>query len=151
RLRVTLHEAVSFSDGTPLDAASVQASLGRLLDPATAAPGRFGVSAIASVEAVDDRTRDTLNADALAPLLADPAHPVTAIVPVSHGDALARQPVGSGPYVFESWTQGDSVVLAANADYWGGAPAIERVVFRVIPEVSTQIVELRSGGLDVLF
>ena len=33
----------------------------------------------------------------------------------------------------------------------GGAPWLDRVVFRVIPEVSTQIVELRSGGLDVLF
>ncbi len=151
RLRATLHEGVSFSDGTPLDAAAVKASLERLLDPATAAPGRFVVSAIASVEVVDERTLDIVTAEPFAPLLAHLAHPVTAIVPVSHGDALARQPVGSGPYVFESWTQGDSVVLAANADYWGGAPAIERVVFRVIPEVSTQIVELRSGGLDVLF
>src|SRR5690606_13819017 len=63
----------------------------------------------------------------------------------------ARRPVGSGPYVFESWTQGDSVVLTANEGYWGGTPAIDRVVYRIIPEVSTQVVELRSGGLDVLF
>src|SRR5690606_34349293 len=58
RLRATLHEGVSYSDGTPLDAAAVKASLERLLDPATAAPGRFVVSAIASVEVVDERTLD---------------------------------------------------------------------------------------------
>ena len=45
-LRVTLRDGVSFSDGPPLDAAAVKASLERLLDPATAAPGRFVVSAI---------------------------------------------------------------------------------------------------------
>ncbi len=151
RLRVTLHDGVAFTDGTALDAAAVKASLERLLDPATAAPGRFVVSAIQSVEVVDDLTVDIVTAEPFAPLLAHLAHPVTAIVPVAHGDDLARQPVGSGPYVFESWTQGDTVVLTANPDYWGGAPAIDRVVFRVVPEVSTQIVELRSGGVDVLF
>jgi peptide/nickel transport system substrate-binding protein len=151
RLRVTLHEGVRFTDGTPLDAAAVKASLERLLDPATAAPGRFVVSAITSVEVVDDRTVDIVTGEPFAPLLAHLAHPVAAIVPVSYGDSLAREPIGSGPFVFESWTQSDTVVLVANQDYWGGAPAIERVVFRIVPEVSTQIVELRSGGVDVLF
>ncbi|HEX7039565.1 MAG TPA: ABC transporter substrate-binding protein [Trueperaceae bacterium] len=151
RLRVTLREGVEFTDGTPLDAEAVKASLERLLDPATAAPGRFVVSAISAVEVVDERTVDIVTAEPFAPLLAHLAHPVTAIVPVAHGDDLARRPVGSGPYVFESWTQGDSVVLTANEGYWGGTPAIDRVVYRIIPEVSTQVVELRSGGLDVLF
>src|SRR5690606_23028869 len=100
---------------------------------------------------VDDRTVDIVTGEPFAPLLAHLAHPVAAIVPVSYGDSLAREPIGSGPFVFESWTQSDTVVLVANQDYWGGAPAIERVVFRIVPEVSTQIVELRSGGVDVLF
>jgi len=151
RLRVTLQEGVRFTDGTPLDAAAVKASLERLLDPATAAPGRFVVSAIDAVEVVDELTVDIVTGEPFAPLLAHLAHPVTAVVPVAHGDSLARQPVGSGPFVFESWTQGDSVVLVRNEEYWGGAPAIERVVFRIVPEVSTQVVELRSGGVDVLF
>src|SRR5690606_18719267 len=111
RLRVTLREGVEFTDGTPLDAEAVKASLERLLDPATAAPGRFVVSAISAVEVVDERTVDIVTAEPFAPLLAHLAHPVTAIVPVAHGDDLARRPVGSGPYVFESWTQGDTVVL----------------------------------------
>lgn len=151
RLRVTLREGVSFSDGTPLDAAAVKASLDRLLDPATAAPGRFVVSAIEAVEVVDPLTVDIVTSAPFAPLLAHLAHPVSAVVAAEHGDELARSPVGSGPYTLESWTQSDSVVLAANPEYWGGAPAIERVVYRIIPEVSTQIIELRSGGIDVLF
>ena len=151
RLRVTLRDGVSFSDGNALDAAAVKASLDRLLDPATAAPGRFVVSAIAAVEVVDPLTVDIVTSAPFAPLLAHLAHPVAAIVPATYGDELARAPIGSGPYVLRSWSQGDTVVLAANEQYWGGAPAISEVVFRVIPEISTQIIELRSGGIDVLF
>lgn len=151
RLRVTLRDGVSFSDGTVLDAAAVQASLTRLLDPATAAPGRFVVSAITAVEVVDPLTVDIVTGAPFAPLLAHLAHPVSAIVPAGYGDDLARAPIGSGPYTLRSWSQGDTVILDANPAYWGGAPAITEVVFRVIPEIGTQIIELRSGGIDVLF
>ena len=150
-LRITLRDGITFTDGTPLDAAAVKASLERLLDPATAAPGRFVVSAIDSVEVVDATTVDILTGEPFAPLLAHLAHPVAAIVPVAHGDDLARNPVGSGPFTFVSWEQSNQLLLKANADYWGGVPAIEEVLYRIIPEVSTQVIELRSGGLDIIF
>lgn len=150
-LRVTLRDGVSFTDGTRLDAAAVKASLERLLDPATASPGRFVVSAIEEVDVVDDVTVDIKTGEPFAPLLAHLAHPVAAIVPVSHGDDLARNPVGSGPYKLVSWEQSNQLLLTANTDYWGGAPAIGEVLYRIIPEISTQLVELRSGGIDILF
>src|SRR5690606_2656299 len=103
RLRVTLREGVAFHDGLPLDAEAVRASLTRLLDPDTGAPGRFVVSAITAVEAVDARTLDIVTDQPFAPLLAHLAHPVAAVVPVSYGDDLARAPVGTGPYRFVSW------------------------------------------------
>lgn len=150
-LEVTLRDDVAFHDGTPLDAAAVQASLERLLDPELGAPGRFVVSAIDAVEVVDDSTVVIDTGEPFAPLLAHLAHPVTAIVPAASGEALAREPVGTGPFRFVSWTEGTEVVLEANEAYWGGAPELDGVTYRVIPEVSTQIVELRSGGLDIIF
>ncbi len=151
RLQVTLVEGVSFADGQPLNAEAVRASLMRILDPATAAPGRFVVSAIEDVEVVDETTFVIVTAAPFAPLLAHLAHPVAAIVPVEHGDALARTPVGSGPFELVHWQQSNEILLRANDDYWGGRPQIDEVLYRIIPEVSTQIVELRSGGLDILF
>jgi peptide/nickel transport system substrate-binding protein len=150
-LRLTLREGVTFHDGTPFDADAVVASFGRILDPATAAPGRFVLSAITELRAVDARTVEIVTDPPFAPLLAHLAHPVAAIVPVAQADALARQPVGTGPYRFVRWVDGSEVVLAVNGAYWGGAPAIAEVVVRIIPEVSTQIVELRSGGVDMIF
>jgi len=150
-LRLTLREGVAFHDGSPFDADAVAASLERILDPATAAPGRFVLSAIQEVRAVDATTVEIVTDPPFAPLLSHLAHPVAAIVPASLADTLGREPVGTGPFTFVRWVDGSEVVLAANADYWAGAPAIAEVVVRIIPEVSTQIVELRSGGVDMIF
>ncbi len=150
-LRLTLREGVTFHDGTPFDADAVVASFERILDPATAAPGRFVLSAIETVRAVDEMTVELVTDPPFAPLLAHLAHPVAAIVPADQAATLAREPVGTGPYTFVRWVDGSEVVLQAYADYWGGEPAIENVVVRIIPEVSTQVVELRSGGVDMIF
>lgn len=150
-LRLTLREGVTFHDGTPLDAEVVKASLERLLDPATRAAGRFVVSAISAVTVVDAFTVDITTAAPFAPLLAHLSHPVTAIVPVVQAATLGRNPIGTGPYTFVEWQDGTSVTLRANPTYWGGTPAIEDVVIRIIPEVSTQLIELRAGGVDIMF
>lgn len=150
-LRLTLREGVRFHDGSPFDADAVVASFQRILDPGTVAPGRFVLTAIQEVRAVDPATVEIVTATPFAPLLSHLAHPVAAIVPASLGESLGRQPVGTGPFTFVRWVDGSEVVLAANADYWGGAPALAGVTVRIIPEVSTQIVELRSGGVDLIF
>ncbi len=150
-LRLTLREGVTFHDGTAFDADAVVASFDRILDPATAAPGRFVLSAITDVVAVDATTVDIVTDPPFAPLLAHLAHPVSAIVPAARSATLGREPVGTGPFTFVRWVDGSEVVLAANGEYWGGVPALEQVVVRIIPEVSTQIVELRAGGVDMIF
>jgi peptide/nickel transport system substrate-binding protein len=150
-LRLELREGVRFHDGSPLDAAAVVASLERLLDPDTGAQGRFVVASIDAVRAIGPNTVEIVSEPPFAPLLAHLAHPVTAIVPTLHTDTLDRRPLGSGPFRFVSWRDGDRIELEANPDYWGGAPAIASLVFRIVPELSTQIVELRSGGLDLIY
>lgn len=50
-----------------------------------------------------------------------------------------------GPYCLESWTKDDEIVFAANEDYYGGAPAIKRVVVKRVPQSSNRVVVLRSG------
>jgi len=150
-LRLTLRDGVTFHDGSPLDAAAVVASLERFLDPEATRPGRFVLTAVSEARVVDDLTVDIVTSSPFAPLLAHLAHPVTAIVPTATAADLSRSPVGSGPFQFVSWSDNSEVVLEAYPDYWGGAPAIEEVVVRIIPEVSTQVVELRTGGVDLVF
>ena len=66
---------------------------------------------------------------------------------------LAREPVGSGPYKFiaEEAQKGQQYVLEANEDYWAGAPEVKKIIFRIVPEMSTRIAEFNTGGADLLW
>jgi len=57
--------------------------------------------------------------------------------------------VGTGPFVFEEWVEGQRVRLSANADYWGGAPSVNEVVFRPILEPTARLAELQAGAIDI--
>jgi len=62
---------------------------------------------------------------------------------------FARKPIYTGAYIVDEWKQGESLTLRANPKYFGGAPAIETVISRFIPDPATAYAELSSGGLDV--
>lgn len=153
--RLSLRTGVAFHDGTPFDAEAVKYTIERILDPANQAQGRFVVSMIEEVRVMDSHTVELVTESPFAPLLAHLTHPMTAMVSPTAverlGGDFGRHPVGTGPFVFESWQAGDQVTLRHNENYWGGAPEIETLVIRTIPEASTQIVELRSGAVDFIF
>ncbi len=71
-----------------------------------------------------------------------------AVAEIDRSD-FARKPVYTGAYIVEEWLQGESLTLRANPDYFGGAPAIETVISRFIPDPATAYAELTSGGLDI--
>lgn len=58
--------------------------------------------------------------------------------------------VGSGPFIFESWTPNAELVLTRNDDYWNGPAQIPGVVIRIIPDTETQTMMYESGELDLL-
>jgi len=66
-------------------------------------------------------------------------------------DGFKKAPIGAGPYRFVSFTPGIELVLEAFEGYWRKAPAIKRLVFRVIPDPSTRLVALKRGEADVAF
>jgi peptide/nickel transport system substrate-binding protein/oligopeptide transport system substrate-binding protein len=153
-----------FHDGTPVTASHVRASLLRVLDP-RARGGRAwpllpiaGAAAYAAGEAQDVRGIRVLGDTAVAFELERPfavfpkflAMPVAAIVPHPAPADLAERPVGSGPWRFVTWRHDDQLVFARNPDYWGGAPAADTLVVRIIPEELTRAAEFEAGRLSVV-
>ena len=63
-------------------------------------------------------------------------------------EEFARTPVGSGPYMLTEFTESDRYVFEAWDDYWGGRPEVDRVIYQVIPEASSQIAALLAGQVD---
>lgn len=151
---VTLRKGVVFHDGSPFTAADVVSTFDRITnDKQLASKQRTYVSNVNSVTEVGDyKVKFTLKQpDAsfirvLASIInITPKSVINKVGNVKFG----KNPVGTGPYKFEMWNQGDSVVLKANCNYWGKKPIPGQVEFRFISEPATQISSLQSGEIDI--
>src|SRR2546430_7053618 len=153
-----LRRGIKFHNGEPLHAAAVKDSIERLLNPKQGAPGRTSIATIDHVDVVNASTVNVVTSKPfpLLPVRMSPGHCGTVgIVPPKYieqvGDAgFAVKPVGSGPYKFVEWVKDERLVLEANRDYHRGAPAIERLVFRPVPELTTRVAALLSGQADLV-
>ncbi|MDF1604651.1 ABC transporter substrate-binding protein [Nocardioides sp. YIM 152315] len=146
---LTLRDDVTFSDGTPLDAAAVQASQERYADggPESA----LWNANVRSVETPDDQTVVyTLE----KPWAQFPGMLTTGpgmIVAASAGDGESFEPVGAGPFTLEEWRPQESIRLAANADYWAGKPALDSLEVVFLPSPDAAMDSFDSDSVDMIF
>lgn len=149
-----LREGVTFHNGEEFNADAVQFSLERAADEELQPTLRFlNDVPLDKLEIIDPYTVRFITKTPHA-LMLDHLNEFMILPPGHYGsispDDAALTPVGSGPYKFVEWVGDDHVTLTANADYWGGAPAIGELIWRPIPEASTRIAELETGGVDVI-
>lgn len=151
----TLRQDVEFTNGEKFDAAAVKFSIDRVLDPENQAPTLSYISTVAEVKAVDDYTAQvvTKNPDPLIPTRFS-RYP-TEVVPPAYvaevgQEAFAQKPIGTGPYVFDSWDKGTSVTLLRNESYWGEKPEVAKVTFKAYPEAATRVSALERGEVDLV-
>jgi peptide/nickel transport system substrate-binding protein len=153
-LTVKLRPGVKFHDGEPLDAAAVKFSLERHLG----LPGsnrKAEISALKSVEIIDDHTVKLVLDKPFAPLLAqltDRAGMVVSPKAVqAEGDKFGEHPVCAGPFKLAERVAQDRIVLDRFADYWNkDAIHFDRIVFLPIPDTTVRLANLQSGGLDLI-
>jgi ABC-type transport system substrate-binding protein len=154
---VTFHlrRNVTFHDGSPFNAAAVKFNIERMLDPKRNTTNQPIWSPIAGADVVDTHTVRITTKEPYALLLNTLAHGSGAMVSpaaiAKNGDdSMALRPVGAGPYMLESFTPGQEVVLKAFVGYWGGKPKLDKIVFKYIPEPATRIAALKTGSVDVI-
>src|SRR5882762_7206336 len=71
------------------------------------------------------------------------------IVPYGSGDEMSRHPMGSGPFKFVSAETDKEVIIERNSDYWSDKPKLARVRFAIVPDATTEALELRKGSADL--
>ncbi len=148
----TLREDVKFHDGTDFDSAAVKASLERA---ATQSQGKGFLGVIKEVQTPDPTTAVIVLSKPFSSILNNLTVMVAAIISPQaleekDDKQLAKEPVGTGPYKFVSWTPDTSMVFEANPDYWGEKPTLEKVDFIPIPEASTRFSALQANDVDVI-
>jgi peptide/nickel transport system substrate-binding protein len=151
-IHLTLRQGVTFHNGDPLTVDDVVFTLQRVSGPDTKSEHKPYTKSVASVTALDDKT---VEVKLSKPDVTFPGR--LALIPIvskkeveAKGDeGFDASPVGTGPYKFVSWKRGDRVTMEATDNYWGGNPKIKTLVWRGIPEDSTRVAELQTGGLDI--
>lgn len=155
-----LRDDLTWHDGTPVTARDVVFSFERAKDPEAASP--LASAYLANVSAVhlvgEHEVRFTFAAPHSEPLEdffwpPVPAHLLSDVPATEMAQApFNRAPVGNGPYRFVRWDVNQQLVFTANPDYpegLGGPPEIADVVYRIVPDETTRLAELVSGGIDM--
>jgi len=151
-----LRQGVKFSDGTDFDADAVIFNLKRWVNNKLhAALTSVNVD---SMEAVDKYTVKIVFKNQAYPILTELTfpRPVRFLSPSSiqavEGDPMGKftKPVGTGPWMLESYKKDQEFVLVPNPYYWGGKPKLDRIVFKVIPDGQARIMALQSGEVDII-
>jgi peptide/nickel transport system substrate-binding protein len=151
RWRISLRDDVTFSNGEPFDADSVIYSINAYNN--SQGEGSVFFQYVEEMEKVDDYTVDIITAEP-NPIVPETLAFLYALPPEYHAevgsDGFSQAPVGTGPFTFVEWDQGVQIVVAANPDYWGGAPALDQVTFKPAPEASTRVAMLETGDADII-
>lgn len=160
-----IHPDARFHDGAPVTAADAEFTLGTFLDPTSLTYSAGVKEMLKEYRAVDDRTFVLISNSPIASLLYD----VPLVVMPKHlweGVALEDWPtdpgsigqdpdrvIGSGPFRFVEWVQGDHVTLARNDDYWdrelSRVPYLDNLVLQVVADSAARALGLETGVIDV--
>ena len=151
---VKLRPDVKFTNGEPMNADAVIFSFNILIDPKqTPAYTRY-FEGFSKATKVDDLTVRMETKYPIPPM--ELTLSLFFVVPPKYWtevglEAYGRKPIGTGPFVFESWTRDAQVVLKKNASYWGTPPAgVDELVFKPVPDDNARVAGLMAGEYDVI-
>ncbi|WP_075981601.1 ABC transporter substrate-binding protein [Bacillus massilinigeriensis] len=163
KLEFKIRKGVTFHDGTALTSKSFKETFDRALNPATQSKNvAYYLANVKTINAPDDSTLVIELKSPSVPFLRSLTYggwlqPYSMETISESGDEFGRNPVGVGPYKFESWKTGNEIVLAKNKDFkWAesffenkGAAHPDKIVYKMIKDVQTIVAALNSGSIDI--
>lgn len=151
-----LRKGVQWHEGYgEFTAEDVKFSIERILDPQVGSPFRKNLAAVESVTAKDPYTVQIKTKNPvpdLPALLVDyqAGYIVCKKAVKKLGKDINFHPVGTGPFMYESYKPRESFTLVANESYWHGKPVLKKLIISFIPDNSTRELALRNGEVDAI-
>lgn len=143
-----LNDGVTFHDGTTFDAADVVFSLDRARAEESTNAQKALFAGVTGVEAVDPLTVAVTLAEPNGNFPFNMAWGDAVMVAPESIETAATNPVGTGPFKFVDWVQGDHVTIARNDAYWGAAPALASATFKFISDPNAAFAAMMAGDVD---
>ena len=147
-----LREGIKFHDGAPFDAKSVIHSVERTVDPKLTCITRtkyFDGTDVTASEVDAHTVKFTTKAP--VPILPTLLAQLAISSPNTPMGEYTAKPVGTGPYRFDHWTQGENVVLVRDDAYWGAKPVIDKATYVWRTESSVAAAMVETGEADLAF
>jgi peptide/nickel transport system substrate-binding protein len=155
KIMLEVRKDASWHDGSPVTPEDVVWSLQRAADPKSGNPIQFVWSKIGNFK-IDG---STITGDVIEfepALFKWMAFLTGYVLPKAYfekvgAEGFEKAPIGSGPYKVDAFERNAFLRLKAHGNYWGGKPAFETVVFKFVPDATSRVAEVESGGSDVTF
>lgn len=148
-----LKQGVKFQNGEEMKASDVKFTFERALK-SSHIKHIVGEIDPEKIEVIDDYTIRIGTYKPFSPMIACLAHPSTSILNEKAvneaGENYGQDPVGTGPYKLVKWNKGDSIEFTRFDDYHGEKAKIKDLVYRVLPEPENRVIELETGGADIV-
>ncbi len=158
-----LRRGVTWSDGVPFTSADIVASWRQVMNPLNDVQERDGYTEVASIDTPDTHTAVVHLKKPFAPFVSRffaaiqegpiavmPAHLIAGLKEMNDAPFSAK-PIGTGPFVVQSWVRGEAITFVANKHYWRGAPGLHEIVFGSRPSTENELVGFRAGEIDADF
>src|SRR5438445_6776390 len=143
-----LHTGVKFHDGADFSADDVKFSLDRARadNSVNAQKGLF--AAIDKVDVIDPATVKVTLKNPQGSFLYNMGWGDAVMVSPKSADTNKENPVGTGPFKFQSWAKGSSITLVKSDHYWGAPVFLDKVEFRIVPDAAAYVPALLSGDIQ---
>ncbi len=152
-LRITLRQGVQFHNGYgEMTADDVLFSLKEVYNSAANYP--IATLDIDRCEKEDDYTIVLRTTEPCSPLVNNLSNCATAIFSQAGFEADNGEfsvDIGTGPFVFDQWLEGESVTQVRFDDYWGGPAKLSKIIWKVIDSDTSRAMELQTGGCDLSY
>jgi peptide/nickel transport system substrate-binding protein len=164
----TIRNGVTFSNKREVQAADFKYSFERVLQPATRSPNTwvfdkilgaddFMAGKAPDVKGIEVRDEHTLRIElkeAFSPFLSLMTMTAAYVVPreeiTKWGNDFSNHPVGTGPFVLKEWLPNKTIRFERRDDYFDATAKVSGIIYRIIPEELTAVVEFEIGNIDIL-
>lgn len=153
--KIELKKGVTWQDGKPFTAKDVEFTYQTIINPKIAIRSRSGFDLISDVKIIDDHNLEIYLAKPFVPFAwawqkmhVVPAH-ILSQVPDMNTAAFNTNPIGTGPYQLVKRVAGSHMIYKKNPNYHRGAPAIDQVIHKFVPDQTVAYTQFKTGEIDV--